>query len=99
RTALSGLEATGDLSETRAAVKELAAEHLRREESVWGELDQAPLARAVGYIAELAELTTTPAPTGVLSVQAMWHATDGHKVDDLALRAIAAATTASDRAA
>lgn len=97
RNALTALEAKGDLAETRAAVKELAAEHLRREESVWGELGQAPVARATGYIAELADLTSNPAPAGDLKFQAAWYAAEGHKVDDLALRAIAAATTAADR--
>lgn len=97
RAALASLEGQNDLGQIRAAAKELAAAHLRREESVWGELGQAPLARAAGYIAELADLTTTQAPAGDLNSQAAWHATEGHKVDDLALRAIAAATTASDR--
>ena len=91
--------ALNDLGQIRSAVKDLAAAHLRREESVWGELGQTPLARATGYIAELAELTTTPAPAGDLKSQAVWHAAEGYQVDDLALRAIAAATTASDRAA
>lgn len=99
RKALANLEGQNDLGRTRATVKELASAHLRREESVWGDLGQAPLARATGYIAELAELTTTPAPAGGLKAQVVWHAAEGHKVDDLALRAIAAATTASDRAA
>lgn len=97
RGALAGLEAKGNLAETRSAVKELAAEHLRRDESVWGELGLAPVARAVGYIAELADLASTPAPAGDLNTQATWYATEGHKVDDLALRAIAAATSAADR--
>lgn len=99
RQALADLGGQNDLGQTRSAVKELASAHLRREESVWGELGQAPLARATGYIAELSELTTTPAPAGDLKAQVAWHAAEGHKVDDLALRAIAAATTASDRAA
>lgn len=97
REALSGLESHGSLAATRAAVKELAGEHLRRDESVWGELGLAPLARAVGYIAELADLTSSPAPSGDLSNQARWYATEGHQVDDLALRAIAAASSAADR--
>ena len=97
RKALADLEGLNDLGQTRAAVKDLAATHVRREESVWGELGQAPLAGAAGYIAELVELTTTPAPGGDLKAQASWHAAEGYKVDDLALRAIAAATTASDR--
>ncbi|MBY6706231.1 BREX-1 system phosphatase PglZ type B [Rhodococcus sp. BP-241] len=97
RGALAGLQAHGDLSETRSAVEELAAEHVRRDESVWAELGLAPLARAVGYTAELAKLTTTLAPAGDLNTQATWYATEGHQVDDLALRAIAAATSRADR--
>ena len=97
RSGLIALEAEGDLAETRADVKELAAEHLRREESVWGELGQAPVARATGLIAELADLTATPAPAGDLQAQAAWYAAEGYKADDLALRAIAAATSAADR--
>lgn len=97
RGALSGLSAGGDLAEIRSAVKKLATEHLRREESVWGGLGLAPLARAAGYIADLADLTSTAAPAGDLNTQATWYAAEGHKVDDLALRAIAAATSATDR--
>ena len=97
RRALADLGGQNDLDQTRAAAKELAAAHLGREESVWGDLGQASLARATGYLAELAELTTTPAPAGDLKTQVAWHATEGHKVDDLAMRAIAAATTAADR--
>lgn len=99
RDDLAALARLGDLNEIRSAVRRLAAEHLRREESVWGELGQAPVARAAGYIAELADLTTTPAPAGDLKSQVAWYAASGHKVDDLALRAIAAAATAADRAA
>ena len=44
-----------------------------------------------------ADLTATPAPAGDLKSQAAWYAAEGYKVDDLALRAIAAATTAADR--
>lgn len=97
RKALADLDGQNDLGQVRTALKELAATHLRREESVWGEVGQAPLARATGYLAELAELSMTPAPAGDLKAQAVWHAAEGYKADDLALRAIAAATTASDR--
>lgn len=99
RSVLASFYAIGDLAVTRAAVKELAAEHLSREDCVWGELGQAPVARAVGFVAELADLTANPAPAGELNSQADWYATDGHKADDLALRAIAAASTAADRKA
>ncbi len=97
RTALADLDGQNDLGQIRSAVRELAAAHLRREESVWGELGQAPLARATGYLAELTELSMTPARVGDVKAQAVWYAAEGYKVDDLALRAIAATTTASDR--
>ena len=97
RKSLANLGVQNDLEQIRTTVMELAATHLRREESVWGELGQAPLARATGYLAEMAELAAATAPAGDLKSQVDWYAAEGHKVDDLALRAIAAATTASDR--
>ncbi|MEZ5150305.1 BREX-1 system phosphatase PglZ type B [Rhodococcus zopfii] len=97
RKALADLDKQNDLGQVRAAVSELAATHLRRDESVWGELGQAPLARVMGYLAELAELSTTPARAGDMQAQIVWYADEGYRVDDLALRAIAAATTAADR--
>lgn len=97
RKSLANLGVQNDLEQIRTTVMELAANHLRREEGVWGELGQAPLARATGYLAELAELAPATAPGGDLECQVAWYAAEGHKVDDLALRAIAAATTSSDR--
>jgi len=97
RKALAGVGKLNDVERTRATVKDLATTHLRREESVWGELGQAPLARATGYLAELAELATPATPAGDLKSQTAWYAAEGHKVDDLALRAIAAVPSAADR--
>jgi hypothetical protein len=97
RQALAELDGQSDLGQIRTAVKELGVAHSWREESAWGELGQAPLAHATGYLAELAELSIRSAPAGDLKTQAAWHATEGYKFDDLALRAIAAATTALDR--
>ncbi|MBB3036611.1 BREX-1 system phosphatase PglZ type B [Hoyosella altamirensis] len=99
RAALISLGGRNHLEQTRAEVKELAAAHLRREESVWAELGQAPLARAVGYLGELAELATASANGDDLDTQVSWYASEGHKVDDLALRAIAAAASTADRKA
>lgn len=97
RTSLTNLGAQNDLEQIRTMVRELAATHLRREESVWGILGQAPLARAMGYLAELAERVQAVTPAGDLRTQVDWYTEEGYKVDDLALRAIAAATNASDR--
>ncbi|MEX7468587.1 BREX-1 system phosphatase PglZ type B [Mycobacterium adipatum] len=97
RQSLASLGAQNDLEQTRATLNELAATHLRREESVWGELGRAPLAGAVGLLAEMAALVTATVPSGDLKSQATWYAAEGHKVDDLALQAMAAAPAAADR--
>lgn len=99
RKALASVEPASSLVETRLSLKTLAAEHVQREESVWGELGETPLARAIGYMAELVDLTEAPAPGGDLEAQATWYASGGHRVDDLALRALGVATTAADRSA
>lgn len=79
--------------------KELAAGHSAREDNVWATLGQAPLARAVGHLAELADRVSTAAPAAELKDQVVWYGDEGHMVDDLALRAIASAKSAQDRAA
>ncbi|MDN5585418.1 MAG: BREX-1 system phosphatase PglZ type B [Brevibacterium sp.] len=80
-------------------VKGLAAVHAAREDNVWAALGQAPLARAVGHFAELADRAATTKPATDLKTQVAWYGDEGHMIDDLALRAIAAAKTAQDRAA
>ncbi|UQE73436.1 BREX-1 system phosphatase PglZ type B [Gordonia sp. PP30] len=80
-------------------VKELAAEHSAREDNVWATLGQAPLARAVGHLAELADRVATGAPAADLEDQVAWYGGEGHLIDDLALRAIGSAKSARDRAA
>lgn len=97
RKSLAGLVDKSDHERVCEAVRELAAIHLRREESVWGELGQAPLARATGLLAELVDLAAGGASGSDLPSLVTWYATDGYKVDDLALRAIAASPTAADR--
>lgn len=97
RKSLASLGAQNDLEQARIAVDQLATAHVRREESVWGELGRTPLARATGFLAELATLAKANAPAGDIKSQATWYAVEGHKVDDLALRAISSATAGSDR--
>jgi len=80
-------------------VKELAAAHSAREDNVWAALGQAPLARAVGHLAELADRVATALPMTDLKTQVAWYGEEGHMIDDLALRAIASAKSAQDRAA
>lgn len=96
RTELGALETRQD---PRGQIVELAAAHSAREESIWAMLGQAPLARAVGYLAELSDRVATSRLPSDLSAQIAWYGDDGYKVDDLAVRAIASAKSAQDRAA
>ena len=80
-------------------VKELAAAHSAREDSVWANLGQAPLSRAIGHLAELADRVATASSAADLKAQVDWYGDEGHLIDDLALRAIASAKTAQDRTA
>lgn len=79
-------------------VRELAAAHSTREDNVWAALGQAPLARAVGHLAELAHRVATASSATDLKAQVAWYCDEGHAIDDLALRTIASAKTAQDRA-
>ncbi|WP_108249956.1 BREX-1 system phosphatase PglZ type B [Planctomonas deserti] len=80
-------------------IVELAAAHSAREDNAWAALGQAPLARAVGHLAELAgRVVTAPSATD-LQAQVAWYGDEGHTIDDLALRAVASARTARDRSA
>ncbi|HAM12623.1 MAG TPA: BREX-1 system phosphatase PglZ type B [Microbacterium sp.] len=95
----SALDALGTHPDPRGRVQELAAAHTSREENVWAALGQAPLAKAVGHLAELADRVAT-APTATdLKTQIAWYSDEGHVIDDLALRTIATAKTAQDRSA
>ncbi len=95
----SALGALGTHPDPRGRVQELAAAHTSREDNVWAALGQAPLARAVSHLAELAGRVVT-APTATdLKAQVAWYSDEGHAIDDLALRTIAAAKTAQDRTA
>ena len=96
RTSLSALATQPD---PRARIVELAAAHSAREDYVWAALGQAPLARAVGYLAELTNRVAAAPSTSDLKAQVDWYGDEGHLIDDLALRAIASTKTAQDRAA
>lgn len=96
RTALGGLATYQD---PRGRIVELAVAHSAREDNVWAALGQAPLARAVGHLAELADRVATAPLASDLKDQVTWYGDEGHMVDDLALRAIASAKTAQDRVA
>lgn len=96
REAIAALGASGNRDHARSEIERLAAEHGPRTTQVWAELGQAPLAAATLLLAELA---TAGTPTGDLRQVAAWYAGEGYRVDDLALRALASAPSASDRKA
>ena len=93
------LDTLGTHPDPRGRVGELAAAHASREDNVWAALGQAPLARAVGHLAELADRVVTASRATDLKAQVAWYSDEGHVIDDLALRTIAAAKTAQDRTA
>lgn len=95
----AALAALASHAEPCGRIVELAAAHARREDNVWATLGQAPLARAVGYLAELADRVATASSATDLKTQVAWYGDEGHTIDDLALRAISAAKSAQDRAA
>ncbi|HET7476202.1 MAG TPA: BREX-1 system phosphatase PglZ type B [Dermatophilaceae bacterium] len=96
RTALGALATHHD---PRGRIVGLAGAHSAREDNVWATLGLAPLARAVGYLAELADRVATASSATDLKTQVAWYGDEGHTIDDLALRAISAAKSAQDRAA
>lgn len=96
RSALNELETHPD---PQGRVQELAAAHTSREDNVWAALGQAPLARAVGHLAELADRVVSASTATDLQAQVAWYSDEGHVIDDLALRTIATVKTAQDRTA
>lgn len=95
----SALDALGTHPDPCGRVQELAAAHTSREDNVWAALGQAPLAKAVGHLAELADRVETASAATDLKTQIAWYSDEGHVIDDLALRTIATARTAQDRSA
>lgn len=95
----SALGTLATLPDPHGRIVELAAAHSAREENVWALLGQAPLARAVGHLAELADRVSTASSASDLKAQVAWYGDEGHMVDDLALRAIASGKAARDRTA
>ena len=96
RIALGGLAADPD---PMRRIVELVAAHSAREDNIWAALGQAPLAGAVGHLAELAGRVLAASTATDLKAQVAWYGDEGHAIDDLALRAIASTKTAQDRAA
>lgn len=98
RTALAELSAGGSV-EARARILDLEQQHRDRRGWVWTHLGRAPLALALEHLAQLARLTAhVPAGESAQSMAAAY-ASEGWRVDDAVVRALAEVSTTEDIAA
>ena len=74
--------------EARTKVLELAKQHEHRRSSVWAELGDAPLARALEHLATIAELTKIGLAAGSVVDLIAGYCNHGWKVDDGVIRAL-----------
>jgi hypothetical protein len=95
------LIATGKLAEgaARDRLIELEAKHAPRRTLVWAKLGEAPLANALWHLAELARLSSKSIGGAHRDQAATMYAESGWRVDDSAILALAAASSAADMSA
>ena len=82
--------------EARAKIGELEKRHGRRRTLVWAELGEAPLARALEYLADVAEKMSTSLAAGTVHDLITGYMQVGWRVDDGVLRALAQVRNAAD---
>ncbi len=75
--------------EVRNKIIELEKTHAARRELVWAELGETPLARALEYLALLAETTRQSLAAGTLADMATGYRSQGWQADDALLNALA----------
>lgn len=90
RAALSALVDSAPTT-ARERLLALEAEHADRRDSPWATLGQAPLARTLEHLADLATLTAKSMSAGTIAGLAEEYAEWAWRADDAALRAMAAA--------
>lgn len=92
------LESAGKMSDAaaRKAILELESKHAPRRSLVWAKLGEAPLADALRYLAELAQLSSTSLGGADRNQAAELYATSGWRVDDAAMRSLAAVKSTND---
>lgn len=95
RQALLALE-NSTPAKARERILELEKLHGSRREWVWAKLDQAPLAYALGHLAELAEGVTTKLGGASTAEMAKLYVDMAWEVDTAALSAMAAVKSAAD---
>jgi hypothetical protein len=89
--ALSSAQPKDALSKLKA----LADEHAHRATWVWAELGDSPLARAIGYLRDLAETVQSSANPSYWEAIADYYSSEGWKADRNVLRALDAARSSA----
>lgn len=84
--------------ESRQRILQLENNHGRRRDSVWADLGEAPLAKALAWLAVAAQITDK-AVAGTPDEMARYYVAEAWKADDAVLSALAAATKTADAAA
>ena len=75
--------------EARKNIRELERKHAARRQSVWAELGNAPLAKALAHLSRVAEICEQPLAVGGVSDMVAIFTTSGWEADDAVLRALA----------
>lgn len=82
--------------EARTKIEELEKQHSHRRYLVWAELDEAPLARALEHLATIAESTKNSLAAGSVDDLATGYRSQGWRVDDGVIRALAQVDSPAD---
>lgn len=89
----------GTPADVRTSVLELDSVHGSRRDWVWGRLDKAPMAAASAHLASLAAITKTSPAAATAAELRRWYVEEGHRADDMLLRAIGAVSDGPGRVA
>jgi len=84
--------------ESRERLLSLERQHGNRRSLVWAELGEAPLAKALGHLAILAEVTRNGLAAGTVEDLAAGYRGNGWRADDAVIRALAEVETEADLA-
>lgn len=98
RTALHELTSLGPEA-ARSEILSLEAAHAPRRQTVWAELDQAPLAFALEQLVNVVGTVGRPLSTNSLADMVAGYTEGGWRADDSAIESLVAAANDSDRAA
>jgi len=97
RTALSALADLPDEQAARGRLATLVAEHAPRQDTIWAELGQAPLARAIELLGHVATTTAHDLTAADVTAAAAWYAEAAYAADRHALEARASVDGTPDR--